>query len=207
MNHRIEELLIRLKALADESRLSLLRILNQQEYSVGELSERVNLGEPTVSHHLSRLREAGFVTLRAAGNQRFYRINESGLAYFKKLIADFEQFLSEPQVVISDDRWIETLDWPEEDRQVLREYTQNGKLSLLPTKQKKLVVILHWLSTMFKPDVIYTEGEVNTIIREVYEEDYVSLRRDLIDMGYLRRERGGGNYWLTPEDDDPAIWQ
>ena len=204
MNHRIEELLICLKALADQSRLSLLRLLNQQEYSVGELAERVKLGEPTVSHHLSRLREAGFVTLRAAGNQRFYRINESGLAYFKKLIVDFEQFLSEPQAVVSDDRWIETLDWSEEDRQVLREYTQNGKLTHLPSKQKKLVVILRWLSTMFKPDVIYTEGEVNDIIREIYEEDYVSLRRDLIDMGYLRRERGGGNYWLTPEDDEPA---
>jgi DNA-binding transcriptional ArsR family regulator len=60
-----------LKALADDSRLALLRLLNEGERTVGDLARQVDLGEPTVSHHLSRLREAGLVTLRMAGNQRF----------------------------------------------------------------------------------------------------------------------------------------
>ena len=29
----------------------------------------------------------------------------------------------------------------------------------------------------------------------------LGLRRDLVDFGYLRRERGGGKYWLAPDDE------
>jgi hypothetical protein len=204
MDIQTEELLALLKALSDESRLSLLRLLNQDEYNVGTLARCVNLSEPTVSHHLSRLREAGLVTLRMAGNQRFYRINESGLDHFKDLASHIEQFPPEPESVVSDDLWIDELDWPEEDRKVLRGHTQNGKLMHLPTRQKKQLVILRWLTTLFQPDTFYTEEEVNDIIKDVYEEDYVGLRRDMIDMGYLRRERGGGKYWLTQAEDESA---
>ena len=82
-----------LKALADESRLALLRLLNQGERTVGDLAHQVGLGEPTVSHHLARLRQAGLVTLRMAGNHRFYRVNDSGLARFKQLAADLVESL------------------------------------------------------------------------------------------------------------------
>lgn len=198
-----EPVLFMLKALADESRLALLRLLNEREYTVGELAEKVKLGEPTVSHHLSRMREAGLVTLRMAGNQRFYRINETGLAKFKKLAADVEKLppaAEEP--VVSDNQWISALGWSDEDQQVLRDYTQNGRLTRFPNKQKKTIVVLRWLATLFQPDRLYSESEVNTILKSVYEEDFVSLRRDLVDFGYLRRERGGGKYWLAPESAD-----
>lgn len=84
---------------------------------------------------------------------------------------------------------------------MLRAYTVSGRLTRLPTKQKKRNVILRWLATLFQPDRRYAEAEVNEVIKAVYENDYVALRRDLIDMGYLRRERGGGNYWLTPVEE------
>src|SRR5689334_18009383 len=88
---REEYILYMLKALADESRLTLFRLLNEREYTVGDLAERISLTEPTVSHHLGKLREAGLVTLRMAGNQRFYRVNGNGLARFKQLAAQIEQ--------------------------------------------------------------------------------------------------------------------
>lgn len=193
-----------LKAVADESRLTLLRLLNEREHSVGDLAERVKLGEPTVSHHLARLREVGLVTLRMAGNQRFYRIREGGLARFKQLVAQIEQMPSAPEVVESDDSWIDALGWDPEDQEVLRKYTQNGRLTSLPSRQKQTLVLLRWLATMFQPDTLYTEQEVNTIIKAVYEHDFVSLRRDLVDFGYLRRERGGGKYWLAPSEGESA---
>lgn len=203
-NQMMDAALFMLKALADGSRLTLLRILNEDELSVGEMAERLNLGEPTVSHHLVRLREAGLVTLRMAGTQRFYRVNATGLAKFKALANEIEKLPPVETPVVSDDRWIDTLDWDDADKQVLKEYTSNGKIKQLPTKQKKFLVILRWLATLFKPDTMYTEPEVNAILKVVYEFDYVSLRRDLISMGYLRRERGGGKYWLAPAADAPA---
>lgn len=187
-----------LKALADESRLALIRLVNEQEYTVGELAQKVELTEPTVSHHLAKLREAGLVTLRMAGNQRFYRINEIGLTKFKAMVENIEYSVPIPEKVISDDRWIAELGWDTYDQQVLRDHTENKRLTHIPSKQKKLIVVLRWLASMFEPDRFYSEPEVNTILKSVYETDYVGLRRDLIGFGYLRRERGGGKYWLAP---------
>src|SRR5215469_9120439 len=98
-----EDVLEMLKALADESRLTLLRLIYKQEHSVGALAERIKLTEPTISHHLSRLREVGLVTLRMAGNQRYYRVNETGLAKFKDLIGHIEQLPSPAKPETSDD--------------------------------------------------------------------------------------------------------
>ncbi len=189
-----------LKALADESRLKIVRFLNQNEYSVGDLARLVDLGEPTVSHHLTRLREVGLVSLRMAGNQRFYRLNPNGLARFKRLAAQIEQLPAVPENQSSDDQWIADLGWDPADQQVLREYTRYGKLTIIPSKQKKLLVILRWLASLFERERLYSEAEVNAVLKTAYEEDFVSLRRDMVDLGYLRRERGGGKYWLTPAD-------
>lgn len=189
-----------LKAIADESRLTLLRLLNEREHSVGDLAVRVKLGEPTVSHHLARLREVGLVTLRMAGNQRFYQIHAGGIARFKQLMSTIEQMPVTPEPTESDERWIEALGWSTEEQDVLRKYTQNGRLLSLPSRQKQTLVLLRWLATMFQQNTLYTEPQVNAIIKAVYEHDFVSLRRDLVDFGYLRRERGGGKYWLAPSE-------
>jgi DNA-binding transcriptional ArsR family regulator len=186
-----------LKVLADQTRLELVRILNEGEQTVGDLSRLVELGAPTVSHHLTRLRAAGLVSLRMAGNQRFYRMNITGLDRFKKLAAKIEQMPPAPEPV--DDTWIDALGWSAEDQTVLRKYTSGGKITSLPpipAKKQELTVLFRWLATLFRPDKLYNERKVNEILKAVYAEDYVSLRRDLVDLGYLRRERGGRKYWL-----------
>jgi biotin operon repressor len=195
-----DQSLFMLKALADESRLFLFRKLCDGEHSVGELAQAIELSEPTISHHLSRLRETGLVTLRMAGNQRFYRINPTGLERFKSLMNRIDVPSTPSENNKTDDKWLSDLDWPAEDKQILREYTRNGCLTSLPSKQKKTLVILRWLATFFQSDRMYTEAEVNDILKAKYSFDYVSLRRDLVDFGYLRRERGGGKYWAAPEN-------
>lgn len=196
-----ENVLDMLKTLADDSRLTLLRILNTGETPVGELAVKLDLSEPTISHHLAKLRESGLVTLRMAGNQRFYRVNETGLARFKRLVMEIEKTPPAPEQTASDHAWIRELGWSAADQQVLRDYTEGQKLVRLPSKRGKTQVILRWLAMLFEPQRLYTEKEVNEIIKSVYSEDFVSLRRDLIDMGYLRREMGGGKYWRTPEEE------
>lgn len=199
-----ERLLNMLRALADESRLTLLELMYEREHSVGELAQRVDLAESTVSHHLSRLHNAGLITLRMAGSQRFYRLNEPGLAIFKQTAAEIEQPAPVAGPDESGEQWIAGLGWDPADQQVLRDYTRGGQLTSVPTKQKKLMVILRWLATLFEPDRMYAEAEVNEVLKTVYERDFASLRRDLVDFGYLRRERGGGKYWLTPANENVA---
>jgi hypothetical protein len=113
------------------------------------------------------------------------------------LIADFEKMPEAVPQIISDNKWIENLQLQDSEKSILQEYTVNRKLTHLPSKQKKLLIILSWLASLFEKDRLYTELEVNEILKEVYKEDFVSLRRDLIDFGLLRRERGGGKYWLA----------
>lgn len=189
-----------LKAVADEHRLLMLRLMHGQERNVGELAELVELSEPTVSHHISKLHSAGLLNLRMAGNQRFYRLNPKKLAQFKAMVAKIEVMPEEQERAISDNAWIDALDWDEADKKILRDYTIDGHLTQIPTKDKKCMVILRWLSTRFQPDVRYTEKQVNAIITEVHN-DYATLRRSLVDFGFMRRERGGGDYWLAPENE------
>ncbi len=47
--------------------------------SVGELVDRVGVGQPTVSHHLAILRDAGLVNVRQEGRQTFYSLNQDAV--------------------------------------------------------------------------------------------------------------------------------
>lgn len=197
-----EHLLTVLKVLADESRLKMVRLLNAQEYNVGELAEAVDLTEPTVSHHLSKLHSVGLVQLRMAGNQRFYRLNRGGLAKFKQLVNTLEVAPEVVEEAAADNTWIDALGWDEEDAQVLRQHTSDGQLLRIPTRLKQTKVILRWMATLFEADKLYTEKEVNEVIKSVHKADHATLRRELIDFGWLRRSKDGKQYWV-PGDRQP----
>jgi ArsR family transcriptional regulator len=64
------------KALADETRQKIMKICCCQWISVNEIVEQTEVSQPTVSHHLAVLREAGLVDVREQGKQTFYRLNQ-----------------------------------------------------------------------------------------------------------------------------------
>ncbi|MBE3039126.1 MAG: winged helix-turn-helix transcriptional regulator [Chloroflexi bacterium] len=64
------------KALADETRQKIMKLCCCNGLSVNEIVERLNVTQPTVSHHLSILREAGLVEVRQEGKQTFYKLNQ-----------------------------------------------------------------------------------------------------------------------------------
>src|SRR3990172_5863704 len=154
------------KTLADENRLRMLNLLKDEERNVGEIAALLGVSEPTISHHLSKLREMGLVTLRQVGNERRYRLNEPTLARWKQRVMDVENIEVNPTRTPSDERWIDALDLSEEDRKVLRDYTEIGRLKHIPVKTKKLMAVLRWLATKFETDVLYTESEVNALLQE-----------------------------------------
>jgi hypothetical protein len=179
--------------LGDQTRLEIVSILMNGERNVGELASLLGLKEPTVSHHLSKLRPTGLVSLRFDGNQRFYSLNSHTLRSKGQSIIDLDAFRFDFEVAESDYGWLDELDLDEFARKTLRDCTKNQCLMRIPRKQSKLIVVLEWLVTFFERDLLYTEREINEILRQRYE-DYASLRRDLVDMGYLRRDRSGSRY-------------
>ncbi|HEY2137013.1 MAG TPA: metalloregulator ArsR/SmtB family transcription factor [Xanthobacteraceae bacterium] len=62
-----------LKALAHQSRLTILCILSEGEKSVSELEDLLSLRQPTVSQQLARLRSDGLVATRRHGKIIYYR--------------------------------------------------------------------------------------------------------------------------------------
>jgi len=78
-----EDLASRLKALADPARLRLLSLLLAnpgQEGCTCNLTEPLGLSQPTVSHHLKKLAEAGLVTGERRGVWTYYRVRADALA-------------------------------------------------------------------------------------------------------------------------------
>jgi ArsR family transcriptional regulator len=67
------------KALADETRQKIMSACCCCWLSVSEIVEKMNVSQPTVSHHLAILREAGLVNVREEGKQTFYSLNQENI--------------------------------------------------------------------------------------------------------------------------------
>ena len=72
------------RALGDPTRLLILNLLATEGRSmtVGEITERLDVGQSTVSHHLSILAEVRFVLVERVGTASFWQVNERCLECF-----------------------------------------------------------------------------------------------------------------------------
>ena len=67
------------KVIAEPRRRDLLRLCWNGERSAGELAASFDITFGAISQHLKVLRDAGLVTVRRAGNQRYYRADREAL--------------------------------------------------------------------------------------------------------------------------------
>ena len=68
------------KAIADETRQKIMGECCCCWLSVNEIVEKVGFSQPTISHHLAILRDAGLVNIREEGKQTFYSLNQERIA-------------------------------------------------------------------------------------------------------------------------------
>jgi hypothetical protein len=178
-----ETLLQFFKALANENRLKMLGILANRECSVQELAALLELKEPTVSHHLAKLKEIGLVEMRIDGNTHLHRLSLESLQTLNRELLTTEKVASLVDDLVEYDLW---------ERKVLRVFLEGDRIKQIPARYKKKLVVLKWLVSHFEEGVRYTEAEVNEII-EARNPEYTLLRRLLIDCGLMEREEGV--YW------------
>jgi ArsR family transcriptional regulator len=67
------------KAIADETRQKIMSECCCCWLSVNEIVEKVGFSQPTISHHLAILRDAGLVNVREEGKQTFYTLNQENI--------------------------------------------------------------------------------------------------------------------------------
>ena len=85
------------KALADGTRQEILQLLEEQPFTVGEIVSKFNLSQPTISRHLSVLKEADLVVDQRRGQNVIYRLDDGALANSMRQF--FGQFRSCQQVL------------------------------------------------------------------------------------------------------------
>ena len=67
------------KAIADDTRQKIMSECCFCWISVNEIVEKVGFSQPTISHHLAILRDAGLVNVREEGKQTFYTLNQENI--------------------------------------------------------------------------------------------------------------------------------
>ena len=82
-------------AVAEPKRRRVLEAIGADEYSVGEIVERLNWPQPMVSKHLGVLKRVGLVSERRVGRQRLYRVNAQQLKAIYDWLTPFERYWSE----------------------------------------------------------------------------------------------------------------
>lgn len=68
------------KAIADDTRQKIMSECCCVWLSVNEIVEKIGFSQPTISHHLAILRDAGLVNIREKGKQTFYSLNQENIA-------------------------------------------------------------------------------------------------------------------------------
>jgi DNA-binding transcriptional ArsR family regulator len=153
-------------ALADPSRLRILARLADGEATGQDLSRALGLTPPTISHHMARLLAAGLVTATPDAQRRIYRLDLS----FRS--ATQESHAAPGESVTSVDQFFD-----------------GERLMAIPAQRKKRVLVLRRLMERFDPLREYSEREVGDLLRPAHE-DVATIRRELVNYGFMTRERG-----------------
>jgi DNA-binding transcriptional ArsR family regulator len=182
------------KVLANENRLKLVGILSQNECSVEDLAARLELKEPTISHHLMKLKELELVEMRSHGNTHFYKLNRDTLSSLNKSWFTSEQMAN----------WTKDIPVEAWEKKVLKSYINGDRITEIPASRKKRLVVLKWLVNKFDFGQTYTEKEVNEIIK-LYHPDSATLRREFIGYQLMTRdksiyERLAENLWQSEKE-------
>jgi len=71
---------------------------------------------------------------------------------------------------------------------------RDGRIVAFPARRSKRLIVLDHVAQQFEIGVRYKESEVNLKLASLHQ-DYASLRRFLVDEGFMHREHG--EYWRT----------
>lgn len=90
------------KALSDTNRRRILTLLKDGELSVNQIVAHMNIGQATVSSHLSVLKKAGLVKVKEQNKLRIYSINWNILKIFIDQLRDFigVSIISENEIIV-----------------------------------------------------------------------------------------------------------
>lgn len=169
-----------------EHQTSLIRLFYQGK-SDGEVQKEMGIGSPsTIRNHRFALKE----------KERQSKVYLVMMELLKEKGKHATTFLSPPKTAkMVDDRYNVT---QTESDELLKKFFPEGTEGPLKTfsiKEKNKLVVLQEIAKRFQGEHTYNEKEINQILKLVYH-DFATLRRYLIEYGFLDRTPDGSQYWL-----------
>ncbi len=190
--HDSREVLAFFKAFAHLERLKIAGHLARRPGSVAELAAALDMQPAAIFAHLQKLQTTGLVDCEQDANRQIYTLSSAALeAMARRNLAGRRQQefpVSQPM--------------DPEDREAVGRYTwPDGRLKLLPSEARSPQVILAYLARAFDCDRKYSQIQVNEELAR-FHPDVATLRRYLVEDGYLARTADGRAYWRPTGEHD-----
>ena len=152
-----------------------------------EIAVRLGISASTVRHHKFTFRE------KAKQAKLYLSLYELAL---ESPISDKDSLIPIHEgAKMVDDRYIITKEEREKILSTVFSSLSPLKLKIFSAKEKKKIVTLQKIMEQFETGIIYPEKEINRILKDIYE-DYPTLRRYLIEYGFMERSPDCHDYWV-----------
>ncbi|WP_055668987.1 DUF2087 domain-containing protein [Desnuesiella massiliensis] len=163
-------------------------MLFEEGLSDKEISEKTGTTSSTIRNHRFKLKEREkqskiFLALMELLKDNSFKEKEE-----KEMLLDMHK-----TATTVDDRYNITEE--EKIKTIEAHFDDSGKLRNFPAKEKKKIITLQHILKNFTLGRKYTEKELNIILKRIFD-DYVTLRRALIEYGFMDRNKDCSYYWI-----------
>lgn len=157
-----------------------------------EIAKKLGVATATIRHQRFVFREKA---KQAKLYLAIFELADSAAPVKKEKIARDELVAIHPGAKMIDDRYFTTKEEEETTIRTAFSSLQPLVLKAFPAKEKKKIIVLRKICELFSPDTTYSEVAINGVLRPVYG-DFATIRRYLIEYGFLQRTDDGKEYWL-----------
>lgn len=178
------------KTMGDTTRIRIISLLANGPLHGQAIAGKLGLTHPTITHHLTKLKQVDLVVTRREKNTIYYDLNKGVLEHQAQVLL---QFIHKQK---GEEKKVKTTEL--EKKKVIENFiTKEGKLKHLPAQMKKKLFVLEYLVRGLEKGKKYEEKEINKYIKQ-YHEDFATIRREFIMNHFMYRENG--IYELNPEE-------
>lgn len=161
-----------------------------QGISDKEIAKELGVAQSTIRNHRYKLREKEkqakifLAMMQLLSKDTKKNINKMD----KEVICDAHK-----TATTLDDRFNIT---DKEKEKIISNYIdENGGLKNYPSKEKRKIIVLEEIIKNFSKGKFYSEKEINRTLERIYE-DYATLRRALVEYGFIERSNDCSKYWV-----------
>lgn len=155
-----------------------------------EIALKMGVAQSTIRNHRYKLREKEkqakiFLTIMELLSEN---ISKEVNVMDKEVLCDAHK-----TATTVDDRY--NITGTEKEKTIKSYFDEAGAMKIYPSKEKKKIIVLEEIVKNFSKGRKYKEKEINRVLKRIYD-DYVTIRRALIEYGFVERSDDCSSYWV-----------